>query len=75
MFSLVVHKKLLRYKVRACSLFIAKLLLAGLRAAREKITLFNRLNYCLIFIVYTAFTNVAECRTMDYGLETHALKD
>jgi hypothetical protein len=38
------------------------LLWAGLRAAREKITvsgILNRLNYCVPFIVYTPFTNVA----------------
>lgn len=48
------------------------LLWAGSRCARGKVTvrgIANSLNYCVICIVCTQFTNVAAGR----GLETHAV--
>jgi hypothetical protein len=43
---------------------------AGSRAALAKLTITgspNCLNYCEIFVVYTQFTNVAECRIIQPG--------
>ena len=42
----------------------------GSRGARGKITINgipNRVNYCVIFIVYTQFTNVAAGRVIQCG--------